>query len=90
MGVDLAGVADPSEQPGFDEVEYRGELVHRALQLLRVEFPATIWKAFEKYVLEDRPAEQVAAELGIRPGTVYAAKSRVLARLRQELAGLLD
>jgi DNA-directed RNA polymerase specialized sigma24 family protein len=33
---------------------------------------------------------EVAAELGISEGTVYVAKSRVLCRLRQELAGLLD
>ena len=31
-----------------------------------------------------------AAELGIGVGAVYMAKSRVLSRLRHELAGLLD
>jgi RNA polymerase sigma-70 factor (ECF subfamily) len=37
-----------------------------------------------------RPAAEVAAELGIRIDSVYAAKSRVLRRLRQELDGLLE
>jgi hypothetical protein len=37
-----------------------------------------------------QPAELVAAGLGLRVGTVYAAKSRVLTRLRCELDGLLD
>ena len=32
----------------------------------------------------------VAAELGLTAGAVYAAKFRVLDRLRQELRGLLD
>jgi DNA-directed RNA polymerase specialized sigma24 family protein len=32
----------------------------------------------------------VAAELGIAVGTVYVAKSRVLSRLREELADLLE
>jgi DNA-directed RNA polymerase specialized sigma24 family protein len=32
----------------------------------------------------------VAAELGISAGAVYAAKFRVLGRLREELEGLLD
>jgi hypothetical protein len=32
----------------------------------------------------------VAAELGIVPGAVYVAKSRVLARVRQDLKGMLD
>ncbi len=37
-----------------------------------------------------RPAADVAAALGVRRGTIYAAKSRVLARVRRELDGLLD
>jgi hypothetical protein len=32
----------------------------------------------------------VAAELGLSVNAVYLAASRVLARLRQELGGLLD
>jgi hypothetical protein len=32
----------------------------------------------------------VAAELGLSVGAVYTAKCRVLSRLREELAGLLD
>jgi len=32
----------------------------------------------------------VAAELGMREGAVYAAKFRVMTRLRAELGGLLD
>ena len=35
-------------------------------------------------------AGDVAAELGVSVGAVYAAKTRVLARLREELKGLLD
>ena len=35
-------------------------------------------------------AAAVAEALDLSPGSVYAAKSRVLARLRQEVAGLLD
>jgi RNA polymerase sigma-70 factor (ECF subfamily) len=47
-------------------------------------------KAFERHALAGLPAEDVAAELGIAPGTVYVAKSRILKRLREELAGLLE
>jgi RNA polymerase sigma-70 factor, ECF subfamily len=41
-------------------------------------------------VLDGAAADAVAAELGMSVGAAYVAKSRVLARLRQEAAGLLD
>jgi RNA polymerase sigma-70 factor (ECF subfamily) len=61
-----------------------------ALKELRPEFSATLWKAFEEHALAGRPAGKVAAELQVATGTVYVAKSRVVKRLREELAGLLD
>jgi RNA polymerase sigma-70 factor (ECF subfamily) len=73
-----------------DEADYRRYLLREAFALLRSEFSPTFWKAFEEHVLADRPAEEVAAELQISPGTVYVAKSRIFKRLRQELAGLLE
>jgi RNA polymerase sigma-70 factor (ECF subfamily) len=74
----------------FEEAEYRRHVVQQALGTLGGEFPRTTWRAFREYVLAGRPAEDVAAELGVRVGTVYAAKSRVLSRLRAELDGLLE
>jgi RNA polymerase sigma-70 factor (ECF subfamily) len=41
-------------------------------------------------VLEDRPAAEVAQRFGLKPNAVYVAKSRILARLRTELRGLID
>lgn len=73
-----------------DEADYRRYLLRQTLSLLQAEFSPTFWKAFEEHVLEQRPAEEVAARLQIAPGTVYVAKSRIFRRLRQELAGLLD
>jgi RNA polymerase sigma-70 factor, ECF subfamily len=61
-----------------------------ALPLIQPEFSETTWRAFEEHVLKQRGAAEVAAKLEIRIGTVYAAKSRVLTRLRQELARFLD
>jgi RNA polymerase sigma-70 factor (ECF subfamily) len=89
-GGTLAEAAAPDEMAAFEEAEYRQSLVRQALRALEGEFPASTWKAFQEYVLAGRGAEEVAAELRLRVGTVYAAKSRVLARLRQELDGLLD
>ena len=84
---DPAG-ADPAE--AFAEAEYRQYLVRRALELMQADFQPTTWKACWEYAVQGRPAEEVARELDTTVAVVYAAKSRVLRRLRQELAGLLD
>lgn len=73
-----------------EEQEYRQQLLRVMLKKLEPEFPATIWAAFVAYVLESRSPAEVAATLQVSQGTVYAAKSKVFQRLRQELAGMLD
>jgi RNA polymerase sigma-70 factor (ECF subfamily) len=40
--------------------------------------------------MEGEPAVQVAEALGLSLNSVLLAKSRVLKRVRQELAGLVD
>jgi RNA polymerase sigma-70 factor (ECF subfamily) len=74
----------------FWEAEYRQQLVQRALRLMHTDFRPATWKAFWEQVVVGRPARQVAAELGLSLGAAYAAKFRVLERLREELAGMLD
>ncbi len=86
----LAGVAAPDEQDPFWEAEYRRHLVRQALQIMQAEFQPTTWKACWEHTVSGRPAAEVATELGLTAGAVYAAKFRVLKRLRQELDGLLD
>jgi RNA polymerase sigma-70 factor (ECF subfamily) len=85
----LSALPAPAED-GFDEAEYRKQLVRRALEIMQAEFEPTTWKACWEYVVADRPAAQVAADLGVSVGVVYGAKYRVLRRLREELRGLLD
>ncbi|MCX7396253.1 MAG: sigma-70 family RNA polymerase sigma factor [Planctomycetales bacterium] len=74
----------------FVESEYRGVVVNRALELLKCEFNEATWEAFWMQVMEDQKAAVVAERLQLPVNSVYLAKSRVLARLRQELEGLLD
>jgi RNA polymerase sigma-70 factor (ECF subfamily) len=74
----------------FEEAEYRTFLVNRAMELMRTEFRDEVWQACWKQVVEGRKAADVAQELGVSVNQVYLAKSRVLARLREELAGLVD
>jgi RNA polymerase sigma-70 factor (ECF subfamily) len=85
----LAELPAPDEDPP-GEAEYRQEVMRRALQLMQTDFQPTTWRSFWACVVEDRPAGEVAAELGLTPEAVYAAKARVLRRLREQLDGLLD
>jgi RNA polymerase sigma-70 factor (ECF subfamily) len=87
---DLNDWPDPADPDAAWEAEYRQRLVARALHLMRTEFAEKTWKACWEHAAVGRPAAEVAAELGIRPGSVYVAKARVLAHLRRELEGLLD
>jgi RNA polymerase sigma-70 factor (ECF subfamily) len=87
---DLDGLAASSSDELFEEVEYRRQLVGRALRLIRPEFRELTWKAWSEHGLAGRPAAEVARELGLTEGAVYTAKCRVLRRLRRELEGLLD
>jgi RNA polymerase sigma-70 factor (ECF subfamily) len=57
---------------------------------MQSDFEPATWKACWETVVCDRPATDVAAELGITVNAVYLAKSRVLGRLRRDLDGLLD
>ena len=54
------------------------------------QFAAGTWQAFYRVTLQSEPADQVAEEMGMSLNAVFIAKSRVLSRLRQEAAGLID
>jgi len=86
----LSGVSDDRTQAvGFEEAEYF-QIACESLNLIRGDFNDTTWAAFEGVILQDRPAAEVAAKLKITLNAVYLARHRVLTRMRQELAGLLD
>ncbi len=72
------------------EEEYRTFVVDRALRLMKSEFSDTTWRACWESVVNGRATHEVAAELGLSANSVHIARSRVLRKLRHELAGLLD
>jgi RNA polymerase sigma-70 factor (ECF subfamily) len=86
----LDELAGPEGLEKFWEDDHRRFLVHRAMELMRAEFEATTWQACWEHGFQQRPAREVAAQLGISENAVYIAKVRVLRRLRQELQGLID
>lgn len=72
-----------------EEAAYRRYVIGRTLQLIEPEFSSSAWQAFTAYAIHDRPVADVAFQLGISPNMIYLAKSRVVARLRRELDGLI-
>jgi RNA polymerase sigma-70 factor, ECF subfamily len=74
----------------FTDDEYRSQLARRALELVQSEFSETTWRACWMHIVEDRDGAHIARELGITRNAVFLAKRRVLARLREELAGLWE
>lgn len=86
----LARLEDPSDPLSRQwDREHDEHVVRRLLDRLRAEFEPKTWAMFRRFVLDRVPAEAVAAELGTTANAVYIARSRVLARLREEASGLL-
>jgi RNA polymerase sigma-70 factor, ECF subfamily len=86
----LADAAVPDDAAAVWEAEYRQHLLGWAVQLMRSDFEEKTWKACWALVVEGKSGADAAAELGMSIEAVYAARSRVLRRLRQELDGLMD
>ena len=86
-GQRIAQIPDPEAlslaETGDETAE--NEVLQRALAAIRGDFHEQTWQAFWRVVAQGRSAADVAGELGMRPGAVRVAKSRVLMRLRLEL-----
>jgi RNA polymerase sigma factor (sigma-70 family) len=80
-------VADPSATALFDH-EYKRRLFQLAASEVRSEFAPATWQAFWQSAVEERPPAEVAAELGLSVGSVYVARSRVLARIKRRVERL--
>jgi RNA polymerase sigma-70 factor, ECF subfamily len=73
-----------------DEHEWQRWAFCWAAGQVQREIQAATWQAFWMTAIDDHPPLAVAHQLGMRVGSVYAAKCRVLARIRkrvQELSG---
>jgi RNA polymerase sigma-70 factor (ECF subfamily) len=86
----LRQLEDPqSEESQRWDREHDEFVFRRALTMIEREFKPTTWQAFRRQALENGEPEVVAGELGMTVNAVFIARSRVLARLRQEFDGLL-
>jgi RNA polymerase sigma-70 factor (ECF subfamily) len=84
----LAQALAPAELEQWIDDDFRAHLAQRALQMMQTDFQQGTWRACWEVVVAGRRAADVAAELGLTVGAVYAARFRVLDRLRRELEGL--
>lgn len=65
--------------------EYERRLASAAMEKIRVEFNENTWQAFWLTAVDGLSADEVRQRLGISTGAIYVAKSRVLARIKQEV-----
>lgn len=76
------------QQPAPEETseflaEYEREVFRWAAAKVREEVSEQNWLAFWETTMESRPIAEVAEETGMSVGSVYIARSRVMARLRK-------
>lgn len=81
------------ELPSLDdesllEQEHRRQLMRVAAQAVESEFEPETWQAFWRTAVLGESIEHVASQLGKQAGSIYAARSRVMKRLRKEIEQL--
>lgn len=80
----LAELPDsPEQQSSIFWVEYRRTLMNWAVERIQGDFQESSWQAFLATAIEGQRPDEVAQRLGISVGSVYAAKFRIIARIRK-------
>ncbi|HVJ67858.1 MAG TPA: sigma-70 family RNA polymerase sigma factor [Caulifigura sp.] len=78
----LGCVADDTGDDALS-FELRKEMIRVAAESIRPEFHPSTWDAFVRTAISGEGVSEVASSLKLTAGAVYAARSRVLARLRE-------
>jgi RNA polymerase sigma factor (sigma-70 family) len=74
---------DEEDSSATWEMEYQRRLASLAMEQIKSEFQDNTWRAFWLTSVEGASAAEVSKQLGLSPGAIYVAKSRVLARLKE-------
>jgi RNA polymerase sigma factor (sigma-70 family) len=80
---------EPAPEEVFDRIWLQEHLWH-CLRRLRDEVEPVTYRAFLAYVIEQRPVEQVCAELGLTPQNIYTIKWRLTERVAAKMRELVD
>ncbi|MFT5300521.1 MAG: RNA polymerase sigma factor (sigma-70 family) [Mariniblastus sp.] len=78
------------QQTSIFWLEYRKTLMSWAAERIRPDFKDSSWRSFLMTAVEGRKPEEVAAELKLTVGSVYAAKFRIVTRIRKLVARFDD
>ncbi len=92
-GADPGLTLDQLQQPENErllEHEYRKQLFHTAAQAIEGEFEAATWDSFWRTAVLGESIESVANALGKSSGSIYAARSRIIRRLKLEIERMTD
>lgn len=81
----LESQADDHDGEEEWEMEYHRRLASLAMERIRGEFQEKSWQAFWLTAVDGEAAHEVSKRLGLSTGAIYVAKSRVLARLKEEV-----
>lgn len=65
-------------------------VLQKLLDVVKPDFSSQVWEGFQRFAIDGLPAARVAAQLGVTENAVLPAKSRIMKRLREEAAGLID
>lgn len=79
---------DPNDGSEEWELEYQRRLAATAMERVKGDFQENTWRAFWLTAVESMPVTEVARQLSMSAGAIYVAKSRVLARLKEEVEAL--
>jgi RNA polymerase sigma-70 factor (ECF subfamily) len=71
-------------QSALFDLEYRREVFRWAAAKVESSVTPTTWQAFWQTSVEGKPIAEAARQLRMTAGSVYIARSRVMARLRDE------
>jgi RNA polymerase sigma factor (sigma-70 family) len=74
-----------ADSDGDWEREFQRQLFRLAVTHIRDSFAPTTWMAFWRTAVEGKSGAAVSEELGLSVGAVYVARSRVLARLTEQV-----
>jgi RNA polymerase sigma factor (sigma-70 family) len=90
FGEYLARIEDPADPLAHEwDREHDRAVTRHLLDRIRGDFAPETWELFRRVVIDGESADEAAAATGATPNAVYIAKSRVLARLRAEAAGIV-